>query len=82
MNIKDCFDAFGRPDQDKLIEFFKLRGENYTNEHIKDIDYLINKIAQNMFRFENNIETAKSDYLDLISLLLKKGVIYDTTTES
>ena len=82
MNIKDCFEPFGRPDQDKLIEFFMLRGENYTTEHIKDVDYLINKITQNMFRFENNIETAKSDYLDLISLLLKKGVIYDTTPES
>lgn len=53
-----------------------------TNEYINDIEFLINRVVQNMFFFEGNIEVAKSDYLDLISLLLKKGVIYNTALES
>lgn len=76
MNIDDCFDEIGNFKQDKFIQFLKIRGEKYTNDHLNDIEYLINRIVQNMVVYEDNINVIKSDYLDLISLLIKKGVVY------
>lgn len=40
-----------------------------------DIDYLSQRIAQNMFYFEDNINTAKNDYILLLQILYKKGLI-------
>ena len=40
-----------------------------------DIDYLSKRIAQNMFYFEDNINTAKNDYILLLQILYKKGII-------
>lgn len=54
--------------------------ETITTMSVEDIDgdinHLAQKVAQNLFLYEDNLSTAKADYLSLLALLLKKGVIF------
>ena len=63
--------------QEDFIEFIKNNNKNIEKEDLSDIDFLIQRIAQNLFYYEDNISTAKSDYISLIGLLMKKGVIFE-----
>lgn len=46
-----------------------------TEQSDQLIDFLCQKIAQNMLLYEDNLSTAKADYITLIALLTKKGLI-------
>lgn len=63
-----------------FIDFIKSKNifiDSLDEETINsDIEFLTQRIAQNMFYYENNINTAKTDYLCLIKMLIKKGVIF------
>ena len=63
--------------QEDFIEFIKNNNKNIEKGDLSDIDFLIQRIAQNLFYYEDNISTAKSDYISLIGLLMKKGVIFE-----
>ncbi len=63
--------------REDFIEFVKVATDDLTEEDIDDIDFLVHKVAQNLFYFEDNIETAKTDYICLIRLLMMKGVIFE-----
>jgi len=41
------------------------------------IDFLAHRVGQNLFIYENNLSTAKSDYLQLVACLLKKGIVFN-----
>lgn len=60
-----------------FIEFVKVNNPNLEESDIEQIDFLIQRVAQNLFYFEDNISTAKSDYISLIGLLIKKGVVFE-----
>lgn len=47
-------------------------------KNIADIDFLAQRVAQNLFLYEDNSQTAKADYISLLGLLMKKGVIFET----
>ena len=64
-----------------FIDFVKVNNPNLDEADVKDIDFLIQRVAQNLFYFEDNISTAKSDYISLIGLLMKKGVVFEGALE-
>lgn len=59
--------------EDFIITISKEKDLDIYTE--RDIDYLSRRIAQNMFYFEDNINTAKNDYILLLQILYKKGLI-------
>ena len=63
--------------QKKFLEFVIKNNENISNEYVNDIDFLAQRVAENLFYYEDNIQTAKSDFVSLLGLLLKKGVIFE-----
>ena len=44
----------------------------------KEIDYLAKRIAENMFFYKENINTAKDDFITFLGILMKKGLILKT----
>ena len=62
---------------DNFIDFIKSHNKPFPELDINEIDFLTQRVAQNMFFYEDNFETAKSDYVNLLGLLLKKGVIFE-----
>jgi len=66
--------------KEDFIQFVKKNNEDTTDEEIKDIDFLAQRVALNLFYYENNVPTAKSDYIQLIGLLMRKGVIFENET--
>ena len=60
-----------------FANFVKINTEKKISEGIDDseIDFLAHRIAQNMFYYKQNIQTAKTDYITLIGMLMKKGLI-------
>lgn len=58
-----------------FVNFVKLNTKDLTGEDLNQIDYLAHRVAQNMFYWPENIGTAKTDYITLIGMLIKKGVI-------
>jgi hypothetical protein len=62
-----------------LANFVKINTDQKIHENVEvedaELDYLVHRIAQNMFYFKQNIVTAKTDYVTLIGLLIKKGVV-------
>lgn len=60
-----------------FIKFVKDNTKTLDETNINDIDYLIHRIAQNLFYYEDNISTAKTDYITLVGMLLKKGVVFE-----
>lgn len=61
----------------EFVDFVTTNTSNLKEEDVKDIDFLVHRVAQNLFYFEDNLSTAKSDYISLIGLLIKKGVIFE-----
>lgn len=58
--------------QKDFIEFVKAVNTDLEDESIEDIDFLVQRVAQNLLYFEDNLETAKSDYITLVGMLLKR----------
>ena len=44
----------------------------------KEIDFLAKRIAENMFFYKENINTAKDDFITFLGILMKKGLILKT----
>ena len=61
--------------QKNFANFIKFNSDVYTDEELNDIDFLVQRVAKNMFLYPGNIETAKSDYMSLLGRLLQKGYI-------
>lgn len=59
-----------------FVNFVKINTREYSEEELKDINYLAQRVALNMYYFEGNINTAKSDYISLLGMLIQKGVIF------
>lgn len=73
--------------RENFIEFIKINWPevldetnpeyaDYAGDIEADIDRLAHRVAQNMYYFKQNISTAKSDYILLLALLMRKGVIF------
>ncbi len=59
-----------------FVDFVKLNTADLTDEDLEEIDFLVQRVAQNLYYFEDNFATAKSDYITLVGLLMRKGVIF------
>ena len=81
MKINNYYEESIGGSRENFIKFVKVNNQNLTDEDVKDIDFLVQRVAQNMFYFEDNISTAKSDYISLVGLLMKKGVIFEDAKE-
>ena len=81
MKINNYYEESIGGSRENFIKFVKVNNQNLTDEDIKDIDFLVQRVAKNMFYFEDNISTAKSDYISLVGLLMKKGVIFEDAKE-
>lgn len=81
MNINKHYEQTIGSSQEAFIEFIKQNNQksNLTDDDVKDIDYLVQRVAQNLFYYEDNVSTAKSDFISLVGLLLKKEVIFEET---
>lgn len=77
MKINNYYEKSIGGEQKDFIEFIKKNTSTLKKSDVEDIDYLLQKIAQNLFYFEDNLSTAKSDYISLIGLLIKKGVVFE-----
>jgi hypothetical protein len=55
----------------------KANNAQITEKNLADIDFFGQRVAESLLYFEDNLQTAKSDYISLIGLLLKKGVIFE-----
>jgi hypothetical protein len=77
MNINNHYAKSVGGEQKDFIDFVKINNPKLDEADINDIDFLIQRIAQNLFYFEDNTATAKSDYISLIGLLIKKGVVFE-----
>lgn len=64
-----------------FIDFIRSKTSYINDEDIQDIDYLVQKVAKNLFLYEDNLSTAKSDYIALISLLIKDKRIFKTNAQ-
>lgn len=64
-----------------FLSFIKVNNPKIDEQDIADIDFLAQRVAENLFYFEDNVETAKSDYISLLGLLIKKGVIFEKEEE-
>jgi hypothetical protein len=61
--------------REEFVDFVKI---NYPEEgNLDDIDFLVHRVALNLFVYESNLNTAKTDYIALISLLIQKGVVFE-----
>ena len=60
-----------------FVNFIKINSQDLTDDALDDLEYLAKRIAQNMYLYPGNINTAKSDYMQLVAMLIKKGVIFE-----
>lgn len=81
MKINNYYAKSVGGEQKDFIDFVRINNSKLDEADIKDIDFLIQRVAQNLFYFEDNIATAKSDYISLIGLLMKKGVVFEGALE-
>ncbi len=77
MNINEHYAKSVGGERKDFIDFVKINNPNLDDADVNDIDFLIQRVAENLFYFEDNISTAKSDYINLIGLLMKKGVVFE-----
>lgn len=72
----DYFEKSVGSSKKNFVNFVKINTEGLEAESLKDMDFLAHKIAKNMFYYPLNIETAHSDYITLIGMLIKAGVLF------
>ena len=77
MKINNYYEKSIGGGKKEFIQFVKNNTKSLRKEDVQDIDFLTQRIAQNLFYFEDNIATAKNDYISLVGLLIKKGVIFE-----
>ena len=73
--IDEHFEKSIGSSQRNFVNFIKLNTDNYSDKELKDIDFLVQRIAKNMYLYPRNIDTAKTDYISLLGRLLQKGYI-------
>ena len=60
-----------------FVNFVKLNTERTSEYDDEHMSFLAQRVAMNMFYYPNNIATAKADYMTLLAVLIKKGIIYE-----
>jgi len=65
---------------ENFTEFVENFNENTDISEVsnKEIDFLAKRIAENMFFYKENINTAKDDFITFLGILMKKGLILKT----
>lgn len=66
--------------REDFINFIEANSEDLDEDRCTDdeIDFLAQRIAQNMYYYKRNIETAKTDFIFFVSILKKMGYLYKT----
>ena len=59
-----------------FVNFVKINTSDIDDYDEKDIERIVQGIASNMYYSLRNIETAKSDYIVLVAMLIRKGFIF------
>lgn len=77
MNINKHFEKSVDSTEKNFVNFVKLNTDDLTDKDLEDINFLAQRVAQNMFYYTDNINTAKTDYITLIGMLIKKGVLFE-----
>ncbi len=68
--------ALGTSDRN-FVNFVKITNQDLTDDALDDLEFVVKRVAQNMLLYPENINTAKPDYVLLVAMLIKKGVIYE-----
>ncbi len=71
-NFEICFKT-----NKNFVNFVKINTEDTSDYDDEQMSFLAQRVAMNMFYYPNNIATAKADYMTLLSVLIKKGIIYE-----
>ena len=70
-HYKKCFKT-----QKNFVNFVKINTSDIADYDDDDIERIVLGIASNMYYSLRNIETAKSDYIVLVEMLIRKGFIF------
>jgi hypothetical protein len=62
--------------QKNFVNFVKINTSDISDYDDDDIERIVLGIASNMYYSVRNIETAKSDYIVLVEMLIRKGFIF------
>ena len=62
--------------QKNFVNFVKINTSDIDNYDTEDIERIVQGIASNMYYSTRNIETAKTDYIVLVEMLIRKGFIF------
>jgi hypothetical protein len=62
--------------QKNFVNFVKINTSDIADYDVEDIERIVQGIASNMYYSTRNIETAKSDYIVLVEMLIRKGFIF------
>lgn len=62
--------------QKNFVNFVKINTSDIADYEDDDIERIVLRIASNMYYSLRNIETAKSDYIVLVEMLIRKGFIF------
>jgi hypothetical protein len=70
--------------RESFANFIRINTKDLDiNSHEDDIiEFLAQRIAQNLYVFEDNKETAKSDYIFLLGILMKKGILFKQVNDN
>lgn len=78
MGINKAFEKSLDGSLTDFVQFIDVNSPNDGELDINEIDYLAKRVALNLFYYEDNVATAKSDYILLLALLKKKGVVFES----
>lgn len=59
-----------------FVNFVKINAEKTSPFDIQEMEWLAQRVAQNMFYFRTNINRAKTDYLILMAKLIEHGLLF------
>jgi len=59
-----------------FVNFVKINTTDVSDDSINETEFLAKRVAQNMYLYPENVATAKSDYILLVALLIRKGVLF------
>jgi hypothetical protein len=59
-----------------FVNFVKINTDDIDDYDTTDLERIVQGIGYNMYACPQNIETAKSDYIILVEMLIRKGIIF------
>jgi hypothetical protein len=62
--------------KENFVNFVKINTHDLPKGDKEELEWLAQRIAMNMYYYPSNIETAKSDYISFIGLLIKHGLLF------